>query len=66
MYVCLCRGITDSQIKQAVAEGAENTREVSDMLGTAKQCGKCGMVTRQIIQKELNTKSSLSDQFYSA
>lgn len=58
MYVCLCRGVTDSQIKQAVAEGAQSVREVNDLLGTARQCGKCGLTTRDIVNQELSAMQS--------
>ena len=32
MYVCLCRGITDQDIKDAVANGAESYREIRELL----------------------------------
>ncbi len=32
MYVCLCRGITDQDIKDAIANGAESYRDVRDAL----------------------------------
>lgn len=32
MYVCLCRGITDQDIKDAVENGAGSYREVREML----------------------------------
>ena len=54
MYVCLCRGITDSQIRQAVEDGASSVREVNALLGTAMQCGKCGTATRQIVNEALS------------
>lgn len=68
MYVCLCRGITDSQIRQAVEEGASSVREVNSLLGTATQCGKCAMTTRQIVNETLTAQrnSECSDLFYQA
>ena len=41
MYVCLCRAVTDKQIRQAVADGASNLRDLRTRLGVASQCGKC-------------------------
>ncbi|HFF4746664.1 BFD-like [2Fe-2S] binding domain protein, partial [Acinetobacter baumannii 1288284] len=32
MYVCLCRGITDQDIKDAIENGAESYREIRDLL----------------------------------
>ena len=51
MYVCLCKGITDTQIRAAVEDGASSLREVRTTLGVASQCGKCGILTREIRQQ---------------
>ena len=68
MYVCLCTGVTDHQIRQAVAEGASSLREVNSLLGTASQCGKCGMTTRDIVNKELAAQETMrsAELFYKA
>jgi bacterioferritin-associated ferredoxin len=41
MYVCLCTGITDHDIRQAIASGACSVEEVSGCTGAAKHCGAC-------------------------
>ncbi|MDX1342557.1 MAG: bacterioferritin-associated ferredoxin [Reinekea sp.] len=66
MYVCLCQGVTDSQIRQAVSEGATSLREVNMRLGTASQCGKCGMTTRDIVNQALAQNSHTTELFYKA
>jgi len=53
MYVCLCRGITDSQIREAVASGMTNYREVRLALGLSSQCGKCSVHAREIFRNAL-------------
>lgn len=65
MYVCLCLGVTDRDIRQAVADGAQSVKEVNSILGTAKQCGKCGMMTRDIVKNELASGETQS-LFYKA
>ena len=46
MYICLCNGLTDGQVKQAIATGASRPREVY----AACQCGaQCGGCTRTIL-----------------
>ncbi|WP_439135277.1 bacterioferritin-associated ferredoxin [Pseudomaricurvus sp.] len=55
MYVCLCKGITDNQIKDAVFGGASSLREVRKQLGVMSQCGKCGIMTKQIVEETLST-----------
>lgn len=41
MYVCICNGITDKQIRNAVAGGATSLQLLRDELGVASQCGSC-------------------------
>ena len=54
MYVCLCRGITDQDIKDAVANGAESYREIRDLLDLGICCGRCAPEARAIISEELS------------
>lgn len=51
MYVCLCKGITDHQIRAEVQQGADTLRDVSRRLGVATQCGKCAGCARQVIRE---------------
>jgi len=39
MYVCLCTGVTDGQIREAIYEGCCSYREVRQATGVASQCG---------------------------
>ena len=55
MYVCLCKGITDKQIREAVDGGAESFREVRRQLDLASQCGKCGALAREVYDNHLST-----------
>ncbi len=41
MIVCVCRGVSDRQIRQAVAEGAHSLECLQIELGVATQCGRC-------------------------
>ncbi|MCV6637315.1 (2Fe-2S)-binding protein, partial [Candidatus Albibeggiatoa sp. nov. NOAA] len=45
MYICICQGVTDKQIHNAVCNGACSMRELRECLGVVKQCGKCGRST---------------------
>ena len=66
MYVCLCKGITDSQIRAAVADGATSLREVRKALGVASQCGKCGVITREIVSESLPASGESNPLFHAA
>jgi bacterioferritin-associated ferredoxin len=48
MYVCLCKGVTDSQIRSAVRDGARTVRGLRKQLGCTGQCGKCKQQVREL------------------
>ena len=41
MYVCICNGVTESQIREAIAGGASSLEALNSELGVASQCGSC-------------------------
>jgi bacterioferritin-associated ferredoxin len=54
MYVCICKGISDRQIKRAVCEnGACSVKCLAKQLGVATQCGKCAPLAKAIIKETL-------------
>ena len=61
MYVCLCKGVTDTQIKEAVADGANSLRAVRMQLGVASQCGRCADCACDVI-KEAKTERNAAIQ----
>lgn len=64
MYVCLCKGITDSQIRNVVESGAQTMRQVREALGIMSQCGKCACLTKDIVEGSLEAVTTKN--FYSA
>ena len=56
MYVCLCKGITDRDIEQAVQRGAVDFRSVREELGVSTQCGKCARLARVIVDDSLKAR----------
>lgn len=59
MYVCLCQGITDKDIRDAINSGCSSYKEVREALNIATQCGKCGCLAKQIT-KETIVEAQLS------
>ncbi|HAJ02904.1 MAG: hypothetical protein CMN55_00830 [Sneathiella sp.] len=51
MYICLCNGFTDRDVKSAVASGAQRIANVYETLGAAPQCAKCSVHIRDIIRE---------------
>lgn len=58
MFVCICHGITDKQIKQAVHQGCETLADLKKQHGVASECGKCAKMAKTIINKELALTAS--------
>lgn len=50
MYVCVCRAVTDSQIREAMGEGACSMRELRQRLGVASECGRCSQCALGILR----------------
>ncbi|AYN95045.1 MULTISPECIES: bacterioferritin-associated ferredoxin [Pseudomonas] len=53
MYVCLCRGVTDKQIREAIYEGCCSYREVRECTGVGTQCGKCACLAKTVVRETL-------------
>ncbi|WNO10190.1 bacterioferritin-associated ferredoxin [Teredinibacter sp. KSP-S5-2] len=64
MYVCVCKGVTDSQIRDAVNAGAESVLEVRKRLGVMSQCGKCSTLAREVIKEALETTGNTSSALF--
>ena len=64
MYVCICKGITDSQIRAAVEDGACSVRDVRNALGVASQCGQCGELASEIVRQSLQPRANNETLFY--
>jgi bacterioferritin-associated ferredoxin len=54
VYICICHGITDHQIRSCVKDGAARTLcDLRGQLGVATQCGSCESSALQILQETL-------------
>ena len=62
MYVCVCFGITDKQISNAVVEnGVGNLRDLRRELGVAGMCGKCTTIAQAVIDDAIIDESLFKD-----
>ena len=55
MFVCICNGVTENQIRDAVCSGAGDLAELRCCLGVAAGCGTCAAFAEQIIIETLQT-----------
>ncbi len=53
MYVCICRQITEDQIRDLCRKsgGAANFADMRRQLGVSLDCGKCGSHARSILRE---------------
>lgn len=53
MYVCICNGVTDQQIREAVASGCANVAELTLRTGCGANCGSCIDMAATLIEQSL-------------
>ncbi len=51
MIVCICRAVSDRQIRLALDQGARSVADVRAELGCASCCGKCAPRVRELIDE---------------
>ncbi len=51
MYVCVCNGITDRALQEAVRAGAHDLDALSAATGCATVCGSCGELAQEILRE---------------
>ena len=55
MYICLCHGITEKQIRSCVEAGARTLCDLRGQLGVATQCGSCESQACELLDETLRT-----------
>ncbi len=63
MYICICKSVTDKQIRRAAAQGADNLYELRASLGVASGCGSCAGAAQAILDD--SAASRLEPTMYS-
>ena len=51
MYICVCNGITDREIRCCVEDGARTLRDLESCLGVGAGCGKCKPAAREVLDE---------------
>lgn len=58
MFVCMCFGVTDTDIKNAVnSDGVGNLRELRESIEMGSNCGKCLQTAQNIIDATIIDES---------
>ena len=51
MYVCLCHGVTDHDIRRAAESGVRTVSELTMRTGLGSGCGSCTSMASEIIDE---------------
>ncbi|MBS3797824.1 MULTISPECIES: (2Fe-2S)-binding protein [unclassified Pseudoalteromonas] len=62
MYICLCHGVSDKKIEQAIDQGARSMRDLSSELKVGSQCGKCCNCAKKILNQKLIDIVDVTDE----
>lgn len=52
MYICICKAVSDREIRQAAELGACSLSDLQECLGVATCCGKCAAETCRILREQ--------------
>ncbi|SEG04483.1 (2Fe-2S)-binding protein [Nitrosomonas ureae] len=61
MYVCICKGVTERALREAIYQGADRMRDLKACLGVTEQCGLCACHVKQVLDQTLEQKSQMQD-----
>jgi len=56
LYVCVCKAITDHQIREAARNGARTLDDLRRDLGVASECGNCAAYARQYLEEAIENE----------
>jgi bacterioferritin-associated ferredoxin len=51
MYICVCKAVTDGQIRTAFHNGICTHRQIIHCFGTGKDCGKCNKEIKELLEQ---------------
>jgi bacterioferritin-associated ferredoxin len=55
VFICVCNGVTEGQIRDAVCSGASDLAQLRSSLGVGAGCGTCAAFAEQIISETMQT-----------
>ena len=53
MFVCVCKAVTDSQIREHIAKGAESREAVTKACEAGGDCGACHEKIEEMVEDHL-------------
>ncbi|HEY5972865.1 MAG TPA: (2Fe-2S)-binding protein [Pseudoxanthomonas sp.] len=59
MYVCICNGVTDHQIREAAANGCRSVAELTMRTGCGATCGSCLEIAAALLEPARDERTPL-------
>ena len=66
MYICICKAVTDKQIRRAAASGVDNLYALRAQLGVASGCGMCANEAQSILAETHQASLARPSIYYPA
>ena len=63
MYVCLCHGVTDHDIRRAAEAGCSSVSELTMRTGLGSGCGTCGEMAAELLAQARAARALPLDVF---
>lgn len=51
MYICICKAVTERQIREAISSGACTRKDIGACLKAGTGCGKCNPEIRDLLRR---------------
>ncbi|MGK0297006.1 MAG: bacterioferritin-associated ferredoxin [Gammaproteobacteria bacterium] len=58
MYVCVCRAVTERDIRKAIDEGAQSVRDLREKLKVTESCGSCLETVKQCLNEAKSSQAA--------
>jgi bacterioferritin-associated ferredoxin len=52
MYVCHCRAVNSTTVREVIADGARTVKQVAKACGAGQDCGRCVVHVRALLEAE--------------
>lgn len=52
MYVCLCQGVKEADVRRAIAGGVGNVEQLGERLGVGTGCGCCREYAQTLLEEQ--------------
>ena len=64
MYICICHGVNETTIRNAVKQGSRTLRELSFQTGCGTQCGSCVTQVQTLLRECVREEQTAGDRSF--